>query len=183
LLHPRRVRSLGKLRHITCSSGRSLNRPFLLWCARSTLTGALLVEQESRHRQPASLPCPSFRLCVPRTPLKVTVLAPTLFSPVSHLPACDCSSEYPSACRELPFVVWPPHHRSHKTDPAINFARPSPISLATRTEPSHPRRPSLPRLLRWRRRARGERRPYLTGRDKTPWCASSPPNSNRMVQF
>jgi hypothetical protein len=114
---PHRVCSLGKLRCITRSSGRPLNRPFLLWCAQSALTGALLVQPESRRRRPASSPCPSFRLCVPGTPLKVTVLAPTLFSPISHLPSRDCSSEYPPACPELPFAVWPPHPHSHKTDP------------------------------------------------------------------
>jgi hypothetical protein len=86
-----------------------LIHPFFLWCARSTLTGALLVQTESHRRRPASSPRPCFRSCVPGTPLKVTVLAPPLFSPVSHLLARNYSPEYPPARRELPSTVWPPH--------------------------------------------------------------------------
>jgi hypothetical protein len=141
------------------------------------------VQPESRRRRPVSSPRPNFRSCVPETPFKVTILDPPLFSPVSHLPTRDCSPEYPTTRRELPSTVWPPHPRSHKTDPAIEFAGPSPISPPTRTVPARPRRPSLPRLWRWRHRARRERRPWLPGGNKTPWRASSPPKSNRTVRF
>jgi hypothetical protein len=63
-----RVHSLDKICRITCSSGCPLMCPFLLWCAQSVFTGALLVQPESRHRRPASSSRPSFRSCVPGTP-------------------------------------------------------------------------------------------------------------------
>jgi hypothetical protein len=182
-LRPRRVRSLGKLRRITRGSGRPLIRPFLLWCARFALTGALLVQLESRCRRPTSSLHPSFCSCVPGTPLKVTVLARPLF-PLSriYLPAiAHRSILWPTENSPPPSVRLTP--RSHKTDPAIEFARPSPTSPATRTDPSRRRRPSLPRLRQCRRRARVERRPWLPGGDKTPWRASNPPKSNRTVRF
>jgi hypothetical protein len=139
-LSPCRALSLDKLHRITHSSGRPLVRPFLLWFAQSAFTGALLAQPESRRRRPTSSPRPSFRSCIPGTPLKVTVLAPPLFSPDSHLLARDCSPEYPRVRRELPSTVWPPHPRSHKTNTAIEFARPSPTFPTTWTDPSHPRR-------------------------------------------
>ena len=118
-LRLRRACSFDKLRRITRGSGRPLIRPFLLWIAWSALIGALLAQPESRRRRPASSPRPSLRSCVHGTSLKVTVLAPPLLFPVSHLPARDCSPEYSSFRRGLPFAIWSSQPRSHKTDPAI----------------------------------------------------------------
>jgi hypothetical protein len=164
-LSPRRTRSLGKLCHITRSSRHPSVRHFPLWFARSTLTGSL---PQLRRRRPVPSPCPGHRSCVPGTSLKVTVLAPPLFSPVSHLPAHDCSPEYSPVRRGLPSAVRSPQSHSHKPDHAIVIARPSPTSLATWTNLSRPRRPSLPRLRRRRRRARGERRPGFLAEIKFP---------------
>jgi hypothetical protein len=164
-LSPHRVRCLGKLRHITGNSGHPSVRPLPLWFAWSTLTGSL---PQLRCHRPMPSPCPDHCSCIPETSLKVTVLAPPLFSHVSHLLARDCSPEYSPVRRGLPFAARSPQSHSHKPDPAIVFARSSPPSPATRTDPSRPRSPSLPRLRPRCRRSRGEHRPWLPGGDKVP---------------
>jgi hypothetical protein len=98
-LSPRRAHSLGKLYHITHSSRHRLVRPFLLWFAWSTLTDSL---PQLRRRRPVPSPCPGHRSCVLGTSVKVTVLASPLFSPVSHLPARDCSPEYSQSTEDSP---------------------------------------------------------------------------------
>jgi hypothetical protein len=135
LLGARHARCLGKLRHITRNSGHPSIRPLPLWFAWSTLTGSL---PHLRHRRPMPSPCPDHRSCVPETSLKVTILTPPLFSPVSHLLARDCSPEYSPVHRGLPSAVQSPQSHSHKPDPAIVFARSSPTSPATPTDLSRP---------------------------------------------
>jgi hypothetical protein len=137
-LCPRRVRSLGKLYRITRSSGHPLIHPFLIWCARSALTGALLVQSESRRRRPASSSRPCFCSCVPGTPLKVTILAPPYFplSPI-YLPAIvhqsiprPAENSPPPSDRLTPVHTKPtPPWSLHDPPQSLLLPRPTPRAL------------------------------------------------------
>jgi hypothetical protein len=145
-----------------------------LWFTWSTLTGSL---PQLRSRRPVSSPCPGRRSCVPQNSLKVTVLAPPLFSPILHLLARDCSPECSPVRRpvaSVPFTQTQPRHNARQVLPNLSSYPDRPLA---------PQEPGLPRLRQRHRRVRMERRRSLPGEVKVPWRASCPPNSNRTTRF